>query len=89
MVLHPQTACIKALISHDLEPAIYCQSFFVAFCEEIRQEKKKSYPLHVKLNSGMNRLGFRESDLEDLTGLLRTSKDIVEIKSIFFSSCSK
>jgi len=83
LVLHPQTACIKELISYNLEPAIYCKSLFVAYCEEIRQEKKKGYPIHLKLNSGMNRLGFRESELEDLMGLLKNCKDIVEIKSIF------
>lgn len=83
MVLHPQIASFKELIASRLEPAIYNKRSFIAFCLALEKEKTHKYAIHLKCNTGMNRLGFRESDLEELTGLLRTCKDSVEIKSIF------
>lgn len=83
MVLHPQTACFPEIIERNLEPALYSHSTFLAFCRLLTEKNRIKYPIHIKCNTGMNRLGYRETELGDLIGQLKICEDAVEVRSIF------
>lgn len=82
MVLNPKVVNYKALFDNRLEPEVY--SF--AMCEEIIREASKfhvkNYPVHIKIDTGMHRLGFVYEELPRLIELL-SGQDNVTPASIF------
>ena len=82
LVLHPQTANFNALIDNCLEPNLYNAKILKEFIAIASAEKQKEYPVHIKFNTGLNRLGFSESDAEYVASKVKESAS-VKIKSIF------
>lgn len=82
LVLHPQPNNFRVLIDRCLEPALYSARIFREF-EKIAEEKNQTdYPVHIKFNTGLNRLGFWENDVDwILEHLNKTSA--IRIKSLF------
>jgi len=66
LVLYPQIENFEKIISYDLEPNLYNFRTVSAFSSMIKRSGKKNYPVHIKINSGMNRLGFKEEDIPQL-----------------------
>ena len=66
LVLHPQIENVPEAVKHQLEPAFYNVRILNAFSDELRKRQIKNYPVHIKLNTGMNRLGFSENQLPQL-----------------------
>jgi alanine racemase len=81
MVLNPENTSFTAIIQHQLEPEIYCLKGLYAFLKIAKQKNLKRFPIHVKLDTGMHRLGFEENTIEELITVLK-GNDSVEIKSI-------
>ncbi len=82
LVLHPQVNGFKTLIEYNLEPSLYSFRTLEAFINSASAEKTNNYPIHIKFNSGLNRLGFLEKDIETIISTINTS-DTVEVKSLF------
>lgn len=86
MVMNPRVADYKSLFSNHLEPEIYS----IEMCAEIIKEAKKlgisNYPIHIKIDSGMHRLGFREEQLSKLIEMLKC-QDSLYVKSVFTHLC--
>ncbi|MCP9766810.1 bifunctional UDP-N-acetylmuramoyl-tripeptide:D-alanyl-D-alanine ligase/alanine racemase [Lacihabitans sp. LS3-19] len=83
MVLNSDPDAYHKLFEFDLEPEI----FSLKTLNEFLNFKNNNYPetevkIHLKIDTGMNRLGFIESDLEELLNILKTEKKI-KIASIF------
>ena len=82
MVLNPRMVNYKTLFSYHLEPEIY--SFEVL--DEIISEAQKcgitDYPVHIKLDTGMHRLGFREEDMARLVEVI-ASQSAIKPRSVF------
>ena len=81
MVLNPETTSFSAIIQHHLEPEIYSIKGLKAFLKIAEQNKLKHFPIHIKVDTGMHRLGFEEENLGDLISILR-GNETVQIKSI-------
>ena len=81
MVLNPENTSFAAIIQHNLEPEIYSIKGLNAFLKIASQKKLENYPIHIKLDTGMHRLGFQENNLEELIFTLRENKS-VRVKSI-------
>ncbi|MGL2962445.1 bifunctional UDP-N-acetylmuramoyl-tripeptide:D-alanyl-D-alanine ligase/alanine racemase [Flavobacterium sp. RSB2_4_14] len=81
MVLNPETASFSAIIQHHLEPEIYSIKGLKAFLKIAELKKLKHFPIHVKIDTGMHRLGFEEENLEELIQILK-GNETVQIKSI-------
>jgi alanine racemase len=81
MVLNPETTSFSAIIQHQLEPEIYSIKGLRAFLKIAEQKKLKKYPIHIKLDTGMHRLGFEEEQLGDLIATLKENQ-YVAVKSI-------
>ena len=81
MVLHPQPKNFKTLIERCLEPSLYSARVLKQFIVAAEEEKQKDYPIHVKFNTGLNRLGFWHNDMDFVTGELQKTY-AVKAKSI-------
>ena len=81
MVLNPETTSFAAIIQHHLEPEIYSIKGLKAFLKIAEQKKLKHFPIHIKIDTGMHRLGFEEENMNDLIKILK-GNETVQIKSI-------
>jgi Alr-MurF fusion protein len=81
MVLNPENSSFASIIQHQLEPEIYSIKGLLAFLKIAEQKVLSSFPIHIKLDTGMHRLGFEEEHLDELISILKGNKT-VEIKSI-------
>jgi len=81
MVMNPETTSFAAIIQHQLEPEIYSTKGLKAFLKIAEQKKLKHFPIHIKLDTGMHRLGFEEENLDELIQILK-GNDTVQIASI-------
>jgi len=82
LVLNPEAASFDALIRHRLEPEIYSLEILQNFTKELDYQKISSYPIHLNLNTGMNRLGFEAADIDELVSFLNENKN-VQVASVF------
>lgn len=82
LVLHPQPVNFKLLIEQCLEPSLYNPRTLNKFIETAKQEKQTDYPVHIKFNTGLNRLGFWENDVDYISETVKDASAI-KIKSIF------
>ena len=82
LVLHPQPIHFKTLINSCLAPSIYSFRTLNAFLQEAKKAKITNYPIHLKFNTGLNRLGFIDTDIPQIKNTLKEN-DTVKITSIF------
>jgi alanine racemase len=82
LVLHPQLANFDALIEKELEPSLYSPRILKSFLESATKNGKKEYPVHIKFNTGLNRLGFWENDLDFIADQLK-NRDELKVVSLF------
>lgn len=82
LVFHPQKASLKKIVKYNLEPNLYSKTIFEEFLDLAERKQLKNYPVHLKFNTGLNRLGFIHSDIDYLTSKLNNSKAI-NVASIF------
>ncbi|MEN3323724.1 alanine racemase [Mariniflexile soesokkakense] len=82
LVLHPQAANFKILIDNCLEPNLYNAKILSEFIAIASAEKLHEYPVHIKFNTGLNRLGFSENDVDFIAEKLKETNAII-VKSIF------
>ncbi len=81
MVMNPETTSFSSIIQHQLEPEIYSIKGLKAFLKIAEQKKLKDFPIHIKLDTGMHRLGFQENNLPELIKTLQ-GNETVKVKSI-------
>ncbi|WP_046743396.1 alanine racemase [Kordia zhangzhouensis] len=82
LVLHPQLINLKHAIAYNLEPSLYNDRILTAFAKEAAKQGKKDYPVHIKFNTGLNRLGFFHTDAPHVVQKLKTLSQIKAV-SIF------
>jgi len=73
LILHPQVNEIQNCINHSLEPTIYSFRIFDAFSKAIDNLDVEKFPIHLKFNTGMNRLGFSFENISKLTKKLNNN----------------
>ena len=81
MVMSPEPSAFEAIIKHKLEPELYNQEILQGFLDFL-PEHTASYPVHIKIDTGMHRLGFEEPEIEPMLALLNNTKKI-KVKSVF------
>ncbi len=82
LVLHPQKINLKQIIKFNLEPNIYSITMLKAVIEAAKNSKVQHYPIHIKFNTGLNRLGFTKKDIPEIVSLAKNNKEIL-IVSVF------
>lgn len=81
MVMNPDESSFNTLVSFNLEPEMYSPALLEAFRKFLSNEGLKHFPIHIEVETGMNRLGFAEYQLPELLELLRT--DQFKVQSVF------
>ncbi len=74
MVLNPETASFAALVRYHLEPEIYSLNLLQQLLEFL--PSTESMGIHLKLDTGMHRLGFEKEQLGNLLALLKTNQHL-------------
>ena len=82
MVMSPDSMAFDTIIEHELEPEIYSMRVLNDFIDVLKIKGLSSYPVHIKLDTGMHRLGFMENELDKLLLFLNDSKHI-HVNSVF------
>ncbi len=82
MVLNPEISSYKAMIAYHLEPEMYNLSGLEFFIELAKEKNLNAYPIHLKIDTGMHRLGFEEENISELIALLQHN-NFVKVASIF------
>ncbi|MEN0048121.1 MAG: alanine racemase, partial [Bacteroidota bacterium] len=80
MVLNPEESTFDAHFRYDLEPEIYSISLLKSLIRYLPDDQ--IIPIHLKIETGMNRLGFEEEDLPQLLTILQTEPRL-KVQSIF------
>jgi alanine racemase len=82
MVMSPDATSFDRMIAWKLEPELYNFRSFDAFVAIAQTLNVTAYPVHIKLDTGMHRLGFEKPDIDALIRKIATSSEI-RIASVF------
>lgn len=82
LVLNPGDGNYEKLVEYKLEPELYSFRLLESFIRYAESEGLQHYPVHLKMDTGMKRLGFETGDMDDLTKIL-TQNTSVKIASVF------
>lgn len=64
LVLHPLPVSFDEMIERCLEPSLYSLKILKEFLKTAEKKGQKNYPVHLKFNTGLNRLGFAEDEID-------------------------
>ncbi|MGZ3874018.1 MAG: bifunctional UDP-N-acetylmuramoyl-tripeptide:D-alanyl-D-alanine ligase/alanine racemase, partial [Mucilaginibacter sp.] len=82
MILNPEASAFDKLTEFKLEPVIYSFGLFDDFIKYAQENNVLNYPVHLKIDTGMHRLGFENADVEILCDLLEENR-YVQVRSVY------
>ncbi|MCF0208310.1 MAG: alanine racemase, partial [Bacteroidaceae bacterium] len=83
MVMNPEMTAFKTIFDYNLEPEVYNFRLLDALIKAAKQYGVTDYPVHIKLDTGMHRLGFNpETEVEQLVEILKAQKAVTP-RSVF------
>ena len=83
MIMNPEMTAFKTMFDYDLEPEVYSFRLLDALVKAAEREGVTGFPVHIKLDTGMHRLGFDpEHDMEELIDRLKHQNAIIP-RSVF------
>ncbi len=82
MVLNPDINQLSVMIKYALEPEIFSFRQLKVLYRELIKTGRKNYPVHIKVDTGMHRLGFDEGQIDGLIEWLK-SKTEIKVASVF------
>ena len=83
IVMNPEMSSFKTLFDYDLEPEVYSFRLMDALISAARKQGITGWPVHMKLDTGMHRLGFDpEHDMDELIDRLKHQQAIIP-RSVF------
>jgi alanine racemase len=82
LVLHTLAVNFDVIIENSLEPNLYNAKILNEFIAFAQAKIPNEYPVHIKFNTGLNRLGFSRNDVDDVVTKIKATKAI-KVKSLF------
>ena len=82
MIMNTEEESFSSLVAYNLEPELYSIEIASSFAQFLSKEGVSHYPVHIKLDTGMHRLGFEEESLSVFLNILNTQTPF-HIKSVF------
>jgi alanine racemase len=76
LVMNPEEESFDLCIEHQLEPAIYSFNQLDQFIKELILAKQSNFPIHLKFDTGMRRLGFEPEDWSELVAVIQSQPEI-------------
>ena len=83
MIMNPEMTAFKTMFDYDLEPEVYSFRLLDALIKAARKEGITGWPVHIKFDTGMHRLGFDPiHDIDELIDRLKHQQAIIP-RSVF------
>ena len=83
MIMNPEMTAFKTMFDYDLEPEVYSFRLLDALVKAAQKEGITGYPVHIKLDTGMHRLGFNPlTDMDELIARLKRQNAVIP-RSVF------
>lgn len=82
VIMNPELTAFKTMFDYKLEPEVYNFHLLDALIKAAEKEGITHFPIHVKLDTGMHRLGFEESDIPQLIKRLKNQNAVIP-RSVF------
>lgn len=82
LVMNAEEESFEECIQYNLEPAIYSLHQLDLFVKELIMQNRSDYPIHLKIETGMKRLGFELSELPEVISLLQAQPE-VRVASVY------
>lgn len=83
MIMNPEMSAFKTMFDFDLEPEVYSFRLLDALVKAAEKEGITGWPVHIKLDTGMHRLGFDpEKDMDELIRRLKHQNAVIP-RSVF------
>ena len=82
MIMNTEEESFSSLVAYNLEPEIYSPEIAAAFAHFLSKEGIGHFPVHIKLDTGMHRLGFEEGSLTDFLEM-QNIQNLFHVKSVF------
>ena len=83
MIMNPEMTAFKTMFDYDLEPEVYSFRLMDALIHAAEQQGITGWPVHIKLDTGMHRLGFDpEKDIDEVIRRLKAQNAIIP-RSVF------
>ena len=82
MVMNPEESSFDVLVENNLEPEIFSIDLLKKFDSYLRGEALQQYPIHLEIETGMNRLGFSIDEIDQL-GIYLLNTASFKVQSVF------
>ncbi len=82
IIMNPELTAFKTMFDYKLEPEVYSFSLLNELIKAAEKEGVSNFPIHIKLDTGMHRLGFAPSDMPDLIARLKRQTAVIP-RSVF------
>jgi len=70
MVMNTENSSFDLLVEYNLQPVVYSFALLHTFDRWLKKEGIPAFPVHIELETGMNRLGFPQGDIDELVRVL-------------------
>lgn len=82
MVMNPEESAFESIVEYNLEPDIYSFAMLQSFESFLQREGLQNYPVHIEVETGMNRLGFAMDEIERLANHLEAA-NFLKVQTVF------
>lgn len=82
MVMNPEVNAFETIVEYNLEPELYSFELLQTFDSYLRNEGLQQYPVHIEIETGMNRLGFGVTGIDKLAQALNATSSF-KVQSVF------
>jgi len=82
VVMSPDESSFESIVQYNLEPEIYSFRILFAFLNFLKTRNISSFPIHIKVDTGMHRLGFMPGEIDRLIHVLH-GDTVLQVKSVF------
>lgn len=81
IIMDPEPGTFDLLFKHHLEPEIYSFSMLKKFITAAESAGVTEHPIHIKIDTGMHRLGFMEEDMKELTEIIKATNAVKAVSA--------
>ncbi|MGZ3881049.1 MAG: bifunctional UDP-N-acetylmuramoyl-tripeptide:D-alanyl-D-alanine ligase/alanine racemase [Flavisolibacter sp.] len=82
MVMNAEESSFQSIVDYNLQPAIYSLDLLNSFERYLEEQGIKAYPVHIEIETGMNRLGFASQEVEEMARQVADSS-LLQVQSVF------
>jgi alanine racemase len=82
LIFYPQLEELSQLLEYKLTPSVYSFNFLKSLHQNLKRQGEKDFSIHLKINTGMNRLGFDPHQFEEVKQSL-SDRETLKLTGIF------